>query len=80
MDFFECAVYVLIVPPQCIKMGLRRRLGIYVAYDSPSIIKYLEPMIGDVFIACFVNCHFDELIFLTLRGKRKVTNQRNYIK
>ena len=51
-------------------MDLRRRLGKYVGYVSPSIIKYLEPMIRDVFIACFVNCHFDESIFPTL-GEEK---------
>ena len=41
-------------------MGLQRRLGIYVGYDSPSIIKYLEPSTRDLFTARFVNSHFDE--------------------
>ena len=36
---FECTVYVPISPPQRIKMGPQRRLGIYVSYESPSIIK-----------------------------------------
>ncbi|XP_056694866.1 uncharacterized protein [Spinacia oleracea] len=40
---FGCAVYVPIAPPQRSKMGPQRRLGIYVGFDSPSIIKYLEP-------------------------------------
>ena len=52
-------------------MGLRRRLEIYVVYDSPSIIKYLKLMIGDVFITCFVYCYFDESIFLTLGGEKQ---------
>ena len=49
-------------------MGPQRRLGIYVRYESPSIIKYLEPSIGDLFMACFSDCHFSETLFLTLGG------------
>ena len=57
---FGCAVYVPIAPPQRTKMGLQRRLEIYVGYESPSIIKYLKPMTGDLFKTRFVNCHFYE--------------------
>jgi hypothetical protein len=32
-------------------MGPHRKLEIYVGYKSPSIIKYLEPTIGDLFMA-----------------------------
>ena len=42
LRIFGCAVYVPITPPQRTKMGPQRRLGIYVGYESPSIIKYLE--------------------------------------
>ena len=52
-------------------MGLRRRLRIYIGYDSPSIVKYLEPMIGDVFIICFVDCHFDKQNFPKIKGQTK---------
>jgi len=52
-------------------MGPQRRLGIYVGYDSPSIIKYLEPSTGDLFIARFADSHFDESVFPTLGGERK---------
>ena len=48
---FGCAVYVPIAPPQRTKMGPQRRLGIYVGFESPSIIKYLEPLTGDPFTA-----------------------------
>ena len=68
---FGCVVYVPKSPPQCIKMGPQRRLGIYVGYESPSIIKYLEPLTGDLFTARFVDYHFDESISLTLRGENK---------
>ena len=68
---FECAVYVPIAPPQRTKMGPQRRMGIYVGYESPSIIKYLEPTTGDLFTARFADCHFDESNFPTLGGENK---------
>ena len=49
---FGCAKYVSIALSQRTKMGSQRRLGIYVGYDSPSIIKYLEPMIVNIFTTC----------------------------
>ena len=52
-------------------MGLQRRLGIYVGFDSPSIMRYLEPLTGDVFTARFADCHFNESVFPSL-GERKV--------
>jgi hypothetical protein len=52
-------------------MGPQRRLGIYVGYESSSIIKYLEPSTGDLFTARFVDCHFDESFFPTIRGENK---------
>ena len=70
LKIFRYAVYVPITPPQCTKMGSQRRLGIYVGYDSPSIIKYLEPTMGDVLKTHFVYCHFDESIFPKLRGEK----------
>jgi hypothetical protein len=67
---FGCAVYVPIVPPQRTKMGPQRRLEIYVGFDSLSIIRYLEPLTGDIFKARFEDCHFDESLFPSL-GKEK---------
>ena len=52
-------------------MGPQRRLGIYVGYDSLSIIKYLEPSTSDLFTARFADNHFDESIFSMLGGERK---------
>ena len=49
LRIFGCAVYIPITPPHRTKMGPQRRFGIYVGYESPSIIKYLEPSIGDLF-------------------------------
>jgi hypothetical protein len=67
---FDCVVYVLIALPQRTKMEPQHKLGIYVDFDSPSIIRYLEPLTGDILKACFENCHFDENIF-TSPGKEK---------
>ena len=69
LSFFCCAVYIPIAPPQRTKMGPQTRLGIYIGYESSSIIRYLEPQIGDVFIVHFVDCHFNEAIFPALKGK-----------
>ncbi|XP_047307541.1 uncharacterized protein LOC124911138 [Impatiens glandulifera] len=51
LRIFECAVYVSIALPQRTKMKPQRRLEIYIGYESPSIIKYLEPLTGDSFTA-----------------------------
>jgi hypothetical protein len=56
-------------------MGPQRRLGIYVGYESPSIIKYLEPSTGDVFTARFADCHFDETNFPKTGGENKQLNK-----
>jgi len=49
-------------------MGPHRKLGIYVGYQSLSIIKYLEPLTGDVFTARYADCIFNEDHFLVLGG------------
>ncbi|KAM2825188.1 hypothetical protein COP1_035011 [Malus domestica] len=69
---FGCDVYVPIALPQRTKMGPQRRLGIYVGFDSPFIIKYLEPLTGDMFTARFAECHFDETVFPSLGGEKTV--------
>ena len=65
---FGCAVYVPIAPTQHIKMGLQWQLVIYVGFDSPSIIRYLEPLTDGVFTAWFANYHFNKSVFLSLGG------------
>jgi hypothetical protein len=63
---FSYATYVPISPPQCTTMGPHRKLGIYVRYKSASIIKYLEPTTGDLFMARYADCIFYEDHFLAL--------------
>jgi hypothetical protein len=78
-SIFGCVVYVPIAPPQCTKMGSQRRLGIYIGFDSPSIIRYLEPLTGDIFKARFENCHFDENIFSSLGKEKSLSKARQEI-
>ncbi|CAL2237733.1 unnamed protein product [Prunus armeniaca] len=70
LKFFGCAVYVPISPPKITKMGPQRHLGIYIGFNSPSIIRYLEPLKGDMFTIRFADCQFDETIFPPLGGEK----------
>jgi len=72
---FGCAVYVPISPPQHTIMGPQRKLGIYVGYKSPSIIKYLEPLTGDLFTARYADCIFDDDNFPALGGDNMYQNE-----
>ena len=72
---FGCAVYVPISPTHRPKLGPQRRLGIYVDFQSASIINYIEPLTGKVFTARFVDCHFDENLFLPLGGDRTIQKE-----
>ena len=60
-------------------MGPQRRLGIYVGFDSPSIIRYLEPLTSDIFKAHFKDCHFDENIFPLLGKEESLLEARQQI-
>jgi hypothetical protein len=50
-------------------MDAHRKMGIYVGYHSPSFIKYLDLMTGDLFIAQYADCIFNEDHFLVLGGE-----------
>ena len=76
---FGCAVYVPIAPPQQTKMGSKRKLGIYVGFDSPSINRYLEPLTGDAFKARFEDRHFNETVFPPLGGEKSLPETRREI-
>ncbi|CAM8919718.1 unnamed protein product [Rhodiola kirilowii] len=71
LRIFGCAIYVPIAPPQRTKMGPQRSLGIYVGFESPSIVKYLEPQTVNIFTARFADCHFNEETFPILGDERK---------
>ena len=76
---FGYVVYLPIAPPQHTKMGPQRRLGIYTSFDTPSIIRYLEPLTGDVFKARFEDCHFNETIFPPLGGEKSLFEAQHEI-
>ena len=48
-------------------------------YDSPSIIRYLDPSTGDVFTTRFAYCHFNENLFLPLEGEKSFPEERREI-
>ncbi|KAL2226409.1 UNVERIFIED_CONTAM: Retrovirus-related Pol polyprotein from transposon TNT 1-94 [Sesamum indicum] len=58
-------------------MGPQRRLGIYVGFESPSIIKYLESMTGDQFTARYLDCQFNETVFPALGGVDKEIKKKD---
>jgi hypothetical protein len=62
---FGCVVYIPI-PPHRMSMGPHRKLGIYVGFESPSIIKYLGPLIGDLHTTLYADSIFNEEHFLAL--------------
>ena len=72
---FGCAVYVPIAPAHRPKLGPQRRLGIYVSFQSASIINYIEHLTGEVFTARFADCHFDENLFLPLGGDKPIPKE-----
>jgi len=76
---FGCAVYVSISPPKPTSMGPHRKLGIYVGYISPSIIKYLEPLTGDLLTTRFADSIFNEDHFLALGGEFKYHDESREI-
>ena len=68
-------MYVPIALAKRKKMGPHRRLVIYIGFESPSIIKYLEPSTGDILTTRFSDCHFDESNFTTIGGENKQLNR-----
>jgi hypothetical protein len=57
---FGCAVYTPISPPKQTSIGPHRRLGIYVGFQSPPILKYLKSQTSDLFTVRFTDCIFNE--------------------
>jgi hypothetical protein len=71
LRIFDCAIYVPISLPKRTSMGSHKKIGIYVGYLSPSIIKYLEPLTGDLLTTRYADCIFNEEHFLALGGEFK---------
>ena len=60
---FGCQVWVPVPEPKRMTIGAHREEGIYVEFDSPSIIRYLVPATRILLKARFQNCRFIENIF-----------------
>jgi hypothetical protein len=65
---FGCVVYALISPLKRTSMGPHKKLWIYMGYHSPSIIKYLKSLTGDLFTTRYTDCIFNENHFSALGG------------
>jgi hypothetical protein len=55
-------------------MGPHRRMEIYVGFQSLSILKYLEPLMVDLFTSHFADYIFNEDYFPALGGDNKFIN------
>jgi hypothetical protein len=51
-------------------MGPHRKMGIYVGYNSQSIITYLEPLTRDLSTSRYPDCIYNVDIFPALGEKR----------
>ena len=65
-----------IPPPQHTSMEPHRKLGVFVGYETPSIIKYLVPMTRDLHTIQYADCVFDEDHFPALGGDRHLEQCR----
>ena len=76
LRIFGCTIYVPIAPTQRSKMGLQQRLGIYVGFNSPFIIRYLEPLANDASTGRFADCHFNKSVFSSLGKEKSIPEER----
>ena len=60
---FGCQVWVPAPEPQRTTISKHRIAGVYVGFDSPSVIRYLTPSTGVLHKASFQNSQFDENSF-----------------
>ena len=60
---FGCQVWVPAPEPQLRTISAHRIEGIYIGFDSPSIIRYLTPTSDVLHKARFANCRFLEEVF-----------------
>ena len=50
-------------------------IGIYIGFQSASIINYIEPLTGELFTARFADCYFDENLFPPLGGDKPIPEE-----
>ena len=74
---FYYKVLVPITPPHRTKMSPQRREDIYIACETPSIIRYLDLPTGNLLQGRFVDCFFDAEKFLCLVGQLNLYRDLN---
>ena len=72
---FGYAIYVPLAPTHQTKLGPQRRIGIYIGFQSSSIINYIETFTSEVFTHRFVDCHFNEDVFPSLGGEKPLQEE-----
>jgi hypothetical protein len=53
-----------------------RKIGIYVGYESASIIRHRDPMTEELHTARFADCIFDEDNFPSLGGAKEPLDEK----
>ena len=51
----------------------------FIGFDSPSIIRYLEPLTRNVFTTRFADCHFNESVFPSLWREKTIPEERREV-
>jgi len=59
--------------------GTSQKLGIYVRYKSSLIIKYFEQTTGDLFMAWYRDCIFNEVHFIALGRDNTEKNGKTFV-
>src|SRR4051812_23693267 len=62
---FSCQVYVPIPPFWQLSLGSLRKSGIYVGFETSSIIRFLDSATGDCHTTRFADCICDDDLFPT---------------
>ena len=63
LRIFGCKVWVPWLEPLRRTISALREEGVYMGFDSPSILRYFVPSTGALLKACFQNCIFEENVF-----------------
>jgi len=70
LQVFGCCIWVPILEPQYCSIGAHQQKDIYVGFNSPSIIYYINPSIDTLLCAHFANCRCKKDFFFIFKKKR----------
>jgi len=60
-------------------MRPQRRLEIYIGFNSSSIMRYIEPLTGNIFKARFEYCYFDKNILTSIEREKSLPEARQEV-